>query len=129
MTDRRAFLRFLAASPLLAGFPTIEKALAQVNSIGGVDALIGSAVEALDVFDFEPVAHKAIPPAHWGYMATGVDGEETLRANREAFSHYQLRARRFVDVSRIDMGVELFGTRYNRAGSTKLNKAISGVFA
>lgn len=113
MTDRRAFLKYLAASPLFAGIPAIEKALAQATSIGGVDALIGSAAEALDVFDFEPVAHKAIPLAHWGYMATGVDGEATLRANREAFSYYQLRTRRFVDVSRIDMGVELFGTRYN----------------
>jgi 4-hydroxymandelate oxidase len=113
MTDRRAFLKFLASSPLFATVPSIGQALAQATSLQTVDNLIGSAADALDVFDFEAVARKAIPPAHWGYMATGVDGEETLRANRDAFSRYQLRTRRFVDVSKIDMGVELFGTRFN----------------
>ena len=113
MTDRRAFLKFLATSPLLAGIPSIEKALAQTTSLQAVDHLIGSAADALDVFDFEPVAHKAIPPAHWGYMTTGVDGEETLRANRDAYSHYQLRTRRFVDVSKTDMSIDLFGTRFS----------------
>jgi isopentenyl diphosphate isomerase/L-lactate dehydrogenase-like FMN-dependent dehydrogenase len=46
-------------------------------------------------------------------MSTGVDGEETLRANREAYSRYQLRTRRFVDVSKMDMSIELFGTKFN----------------
>ena len=41
--------------------------------------------EALDVFDFEPVARKNLPPAHFGYLATGSDDEVTLRANREGF--------------------------------------------
>ena len=67
----------------------------------------------LDVFDFEPVARKNIPPAHWGYLATGVDGEDTLRANRDAYARYQLHVRRFVDVSNIDMSLELFGTRFS----------------
>ena len=110
MTDRRAFLKFLAASPLLAGVP--YAALAQTSSLQGVDALIGKAADALDVFDMEPVAHRNIPPAHWGYLSTGVDGEETLRANRDAYARYQLRTRRMVDVSRMDMGVDLFGARY-----------------
>ena len=45
-------------------------------------------------------------------MATGVDGEDTLRANREGFNRYQLRTRRFVDVSRLDFEpefVEIYG--------------------
>ena len=113
MTDRRAFLKFLASSPLFASIPSISEAFAQTTTLQGVDNLIGSAADALDVFDFEPVARKAIPPAHWGYMSTGVDGEETLRANREAYSRYQLRTRRFVDVSKMDMSVELFGTKFN----------------
>jgi 4-hydroxymandelate oxidase len=113
MTDRRAFLKFLASSPLFASIPSIGEAFAQTTTLQGVDNLISSAADALDVFDFEPVARKAIPPAHWGYMATGVDGEETLRANREAYSRYQLRTRRFVDFSKMDMSVELFGTKFN----------------
>jgi len=35
-----------------------------------------------------------------------------LRANREGFLKFQLRPRRLNDVSKVDMSVELFGTRY-----------------
>jgi isopentenyl diphosphate isomerase/L-lactate dehydrogenase-like FMN-dependent dehydrogenase len=106
-------LKFLAASPLYAGFASIGETLAQSTSPQAADSLIARAGDALDVFDFEPVARNTIPPAHWGYLATGVDGEDTLRANRDAYAHYQLRARRFVDVSKIDMSLELFGTRFS----------------
>ena len=104
MSDRRAFLKFLAASPLLAELAPLQSVLAD-------DAVIGSATDALDVFDFEAVAKKVLPPAHWGYMATGVDGEDTLRANREGFKRYQLRTRRFVDVSHLDMSTEVLGMK------------------
>ena len=69
--------------------------------------------QALDVFDFEPVMKKNVPPAHFGYMATGVDDEVTLRANRESFQKFQLRPRRLVDVSKIDMSAEIFGANYD----------------
>jgi 4-hydroxymandelate oxidase len=106
MTDRRAFLRFLAASPLFAAVPGKLQVLTQENAIT-------TAAAALDVFDIEAAARKILPPAHWGYMATGVDGDETLRANREGFTRYQLRPRRLVDVSRMDMSTELFGMKLN----------------
>ncbi|MBM3819137.1 MAG: alpha-hydroxy-acid oxidizing protein [Acidimicrobiia bacterium] len=102
--DRRAFLAFLAGSPLLALVPSLAEAVQQGD--------LAQAAHALDVFDFEAAAQKIVPPAHWGYLMSGVDGEATLRANRDAFNRYQLRARRFVDVSRIDMSVELFGQKY-----------------
>src|SRR5262245_17193343 len=105
MSDRRAFLKFVAASPLLAAIPSIGEAFQQGN--------IEQAVDALDVFDFQAAAQKAIPPAHWGYLMTGVDGEDTLKANREGFTRYQLRTKRFVDVSRLDMSVDLFGLKFN----------------
>lgn len=63
--------------------------------------------------DFEPAAHRALPPAHWGYLATGVDDDKTLRNNREAFDHYQLRARRLVDVTRANLDIEVFGARWD----------------
>ena len=74
MSDRRAFLKFVACSPLFAGFPSIAEALAQASSPQAAQDVISSAAQALDVFDFEAPARRAIPPAHWGYMATGVDG-------------------------------------------------------
>jgi 4-hydroxymandelate oxidase len=114
--SRRRFLQFVAASPLFA-----RSALAE--GLEGADPvdwaprdlarLIADPKEALDVFDFEPVMKKNVPPAHFGYMATGADDEMTLRANRESFHHYALRPRRLVDVSNIDMSLELFGAKYD----------------
>jgi 4-hydroxymandelate oxidase len=37
----------------------------------------------------------------------------TLRANREGFRKFELRPRRLVDVSKIDMSTEILGTRYD----------------
>jgi isopentenyl diphosphate isomerase/L-lactate dehydrogenase-like FMN-dependent dehydrogenase len=105
MPDRRAFLTFLAGSPLLAAFPALATALQQ----GGLE----QAAHALDVFDFEAAAQRLVPPAHWGYLMSGADGEATVRANRDGFDRYQLRARRFVDVSKIDLSVTLFGQTYS----------------
>ena len=113
LIHRRNLLRFLAASPLLAG----SDALAQAERLPDppvwaprlLDKPIDSPRSALDVFDFEIVAHKNLPPAHFGYMASGVDDEVTLRANREGFLKFQLLPRRLIDVSRIDTRMELFG--------------------
>src|SRR5579872_939843 len=96
--NRRRFLRFLAGSPLLA------RAWAQQT-----DAVIASAKDGLSLMDFEAAAHKVLPPAHWGYMASGVDDDYTARVNREGFKRFQLRPRRLVDVSKIDTKTEIFG--------------------
>ena len=78
-----------------------------------LDKLISDPKEALDVFDFEPVAKKNLSPAHFGYMVTGTDDEMTLGANREGFLKFQLRPRRLVDVSTIDMTTEILGAKYD----------------
>ena len=85
VSPRREFLRFLAASPLIS--PLVTRAWGQETSDTGPipHPLISSAKDALDVMDFEPLAYKTLPPAHWGYMATGVDDNVTLRTNRQAF--------------------------------------------
>lgn len=96
---RREFLRFLAASPLLA--------FAQ-EPVGSA-----TAKDALSVMDFEALARKALPPAHWGYMSTGVDDDLTLKANREAMTHYQIRARRLVGAAQPDLKTEVFGKTWD----------------
>ncbi len=121
--NRRRFLRMLAgsASVAWAGHGSIARALEAPNRLPDpmswaprdLDYLIPSPKEAINVFDFETVAHKNVPPGHWGYMASGIDDEVTLRANREGFLKFQLRPRRLVDVSKIDMSVEIFGQKYN----------------
>jgi len=114
--SRRRFLQFLAASPLFA-----QHALAEGPRPSDpmdwaprdLEKPITEPAQALDVFDFEPVMKKNVPPAHFGYMATGVDDEVTLRANRESFRKFALRPRRLVDVSNVDMSLELFGAKYD----------------
>src|SRR5262245_8125841 len=100
---RRSLLKFLAASPALAA---LRPWAARTD-----DHTLAAAADALDVFDFEAAAQKIVPPAHWGYLQSGVDGEATLRANQAAFARYALKTRRFVDVSHIDLGTEVFGAK------------------
>jgi 4-hydroxymandelate oxidase len=114
--SRRRFLQFLAASPLFAHSALAEGLRPQDPmdwAPRDLDKLIADPTQALDVFDFEPVMKKNVPPAHFGYMATGVDDEMTLRANREGFRKFELRPRRLVDVSKIDISAEIFGARYD----------------
>src|SRR6516162_7344122 len=119
--SRRHFLQFLAASPLLAsvGAAALAEELRSgatdpiAWAPGDLDALITDPKQALDVFDFEPVAHKNLPPAHFGYMATGADGAVTLRTNREGFFRLQLRPRRLIDVGTDRHEVEILGTNYD----------------
>lgn len=77
------------------------------------DELIKSPKEAINVFDFEPVARANVPPAHFGYMASGIDDEVTLRANREGFLKFQLLPRRLHDVSKVDQSIELLGMKWD----------------
>ncbi|MEO7962826.1 MAG: alpha-hydroxy acid oxidase [Gemmatimonadaceae bacterium] len=126
--ERRRFLRFLAASPLLTAGGIDLATLQRLTSAGTADdgwrlleeveratqapALIRTPDEALSVFDFEPVAKAKLPVAHFGYMASGVDDDATLRANRDGFSRFALRARRLIDVHQVDTSVTIFGQRW-----------------
>ena len=117
LTGRRRLLQFLAASPLLGGPAAFAQEVQRLPDpmVWGprtLDKLIATPREALDVFDFELVAHKNLPPAHFGYMASGVDDDATLRANRDGFQKFQLRQRRLVDVGKLDTRLELFGETY-----------------
>jgi 4-hydroxymandelate oxidase len=100
LSPRREFLRFLAGSPLL------RTAVAQESGPA-------KAGDAINVMDFEPLARKALPPAHRDYLATGVDDDLTLRLNREAMSHYQLRARSLSGVVTADLKTEVLGAAWD----------------
>jgi isopentenyl diphosphate isomerase/L-lactate dehydrogenase-like FMN-dependent dehydrogenase len=114
---RREFLKFVAASPYVAAaggigaFVRLPGVAAQ-SGTAAVD-LITDPASALNVFEFEEVAHRKVMPGHWAYMASGVDDDATLRANREIFKRVQLRPRRLHDATIVDMRVELFGSMYN----------------
>ena len=107
---RRQLLKFLAASPLLyctaAGRLLAEESL---DAIELPDFLIKSPDDALDVFDFHAVAKHNLPPAHYGYLATGTDGNETISANRRAFDQVYLRPMRMVDTRAVSLETTLLG--------------------
>jgi isopentenyl diphosphate isomerase/L-lactate dehydrogenase-like FMN-dependent dehydrogenase len=115
LANRRRLLQFLAASPLLvrgALAENLQPSDPMVWAPRELEKLITDPKDAIDVFDFEPVMRRNVPPAHFGYMATGTDDEITLRANREAFRKFELRPRRLVDVSKVDLSADILGTRY-----------------
>jgi isopentenyl diphosphate isomerase/L-lactate dehydrogenase-like FMN-dependent dehydrogenase len=98
--SRRRFLRFLSASPLLA-FPGYLH--------GQAGGTLGNPADAINVMDFEEAARRVLPPAHWGYLATGVDDDATLKANVAGYRQIEIRPRRLIDSTRTDLGVEIFG--------------------
>ena len=122
--SRRKFLRYLALSPALASPLLLKASLGkafplsllaagatpeeQVHSVESIT----SADQALDVMEFEPLARKALPPAHFAYLATGVDDDATVRLNHEAYQHLQIRSRRLVNVEKLDTSIQLFGTTW-----------------
>ena len=105
---RREFLKFLAASPLL----TLSSRLLAEETLEALEIpgyLIDKPEEALDIFDFHTVAKHRLPPAHYGYLTTGTDGNETLSANRRAFDDYYLRPMRMVDTREVSLRTSLLG--------------------
>src|SRR5438067_11162438 len=117
--NRRRFLQFLAASPLAGAAGQGWAQLLPKSRVSDPamcaplkpDKLIKSPKEAINVFDFEPVARQNVPPAHFGYMASGIDDEVTLRANHEDSLMLQLRPRRLVDIFQGDKSAVILGTR------------------
>lgn len=99
--DRRLFLQFLAASPLFAAAAWAQQSATAPN-----------AADILTVMDFEEAARRVLSPAHWGYMASGVDDDLTVKRNREGFARFGLRPRRLVDVSKIDTSIDVFGSTW-----------------
>ncbi len=107
--SRRAFLRFIASSTVIT--PAV-RAWAQQMAVSHDSTVLAAAKDALSVLDFEAAARRALPPAHWGYLATGVDDDATLKANVSAYQGIKLKPRRLVDVSSVNPGTALFGATW-----------------
>ena len=103
---RRALLRYLSAIPALAAAPSLAWSAAAAVPVAP------TAERILDLMEFEALARAALPPAHFGYLATGVDDDRTVAINHEAYSRIEIRSKRFVDVSYLDTSVRLLGTTW-----------------
>ncbi len=102
---KREFLKFLAGSPLLTSFSSFAQVIEET-----LGERLTNPDQVINVFEMEAVAREKVPPAHFGYLVSGVDSDTTLRANREGYSRFQIMPRRLVDVSaRADMSVNVLG--------------------
>ncbi|MFZ1099458.1 MAG: alpha-hydroxy acid oxidase [Steroidobacteraceae bacterium] len=109
---RRAFLGAAAALPALWSWARGDDTPPPAVLYRRAPPAVTSAGQVLDVMGFEPLAHDALPPAHFAYIATGVDDDLTVARNHEAFNHYEIRARRFADLRQLDTSRTVFGERW-----------------
>lgn len=108
--SRRAFLTFLAESPYVAFLGGLQSFAQHTPELS---TALGDPKDAFSVMDFEAAAQRVVSPVHWAYIASGVDDNTTLRANREGFQHVQLRPRRLRDPIGTDIRTSLFGAEYD----------------
>jgi 4-hydroxymandelate oxidase len=107
--SRRLILNGLAAGPALACMPRWGLAAGEP-----VAAPPLTADKVLNVADFEALARAKLPPAHFGYVATGADDDRTVSLNHEAYSHIEIRSRRFTDVSKLDTSRSVLGNPWQQ---------------
>ena len=103
--SRRRFLQYIAASPLAIPAAALLPAFAQQR----IGAEVLKATDVVNVFELEAIAKRNIPVAHFGYLSGGVLDDRTVQSNRQAFDAWGLRARRLIDVSKVDLSIKLFG--------------------
>src|SRR6267378_8660337 len=104
---RRQLLHGLAAAPALLGMPRFG--LSQAVAEPAFDEAPVTANQILNIADFEGLARAKLPPAHFGYIATGADDDRTVFLNHDAYSHIEIRSRRFVDVSKLETRCRVLG--------------------
>ena len=120
---RRSVLKYLAASPVLtASAKAALAATAAEMPARPTDPyvwwprdpnfIIDKPEDALDVFDFEPVAHKNVPPAHYGFISAGADDDGGQFADRQDISKFALRSHRLRDVTKVDTSRQVLGTKF-----------------
>jgi len=103
--SRRAAFRGLAG--FLAGSPLFASQLDPVRDHSRAPSIR----EMLNAFDFEPVAYAKITRQAYDYLAYGVDGEFTLRRNREAFDWVELVPRGLTGAGPVQTASTLLGTK------------------
>src|SRR5580658_1284263 len=109
---RRTFLGGLASLSAICSSSMADEPQPPSQVFRRTPPPVTSADQVLNVMEFEALAREALPPAHFGYIATGADDDRTVARNHDAFSHYEIRARRFVDVSHIDTSRSVFGMNW-----------------
>jgi len=106
----RKFSKYIGGSPImLAQAQAAQPRSPQITYPPkySTEGIMGPA----NVLEFEPIAKTKLSKWAYEYIATGVEDELTMRANRAAYSRVWLRRRVMVDVSKIDTSLELLGKK------------------
>jgi (S)-mandelate dehydrogenase len=77
-------------------------------------ALRMSVTSAINFSDLKRMAKRRLPKITFDFIEGGVDGEEGIQRNEDAFHKRQLVPRYMVDTSKVDTAVTLFGQRYSQ---------------
>jgi isopentenyl diphosphate isomerase/L-lactate dehydrogenase-like FMN-dependent dehydrogenase len=101
--SRRTVFRGLAG--FLAGSPLLRSQQDPFHDHSRVPALR----EMLNAFDFEPVACAKVMRQSWDYLSWGVDGEWTMRRNREAFDWVELVPRGIAGAGQVQTASNFLG--------------------
>jgi 4-hydroxymandelate oxidase len=110
--SRRTFLGGLASLSAISSHSIADDSQRPSQLFRRTPPPVTSADQVLNVMEFEPLARDALPPAHFGFIATGADDDLTVARNHDAYSHYEIRAHRFSDLTRFDMTRSVFGARW-----------------
>jgi 4-hydroxymandelate oxidase len=110
---RRALIGGMGLAPALIGMPRFGLGAAASSSASDAVPPL-AANQVLNVADFEALARAKLPPAHFGYLATGVDDDRTVFLNHDAYSHIEIRSRRFADISKLDTSRSIFGSQWKQ---------------
>ena len=108
LLSRRTVLGGLAVLPF-AGARALAQPIPPSQEFRRAPPPITTADQVLDVMEFEALARNALPPAHFGYIATGADDDRTVARNHDAFSHYEIRAHRFSNLAHLTTETRIFG--------------------
>jgi isopentenyl diphosphate isomerase/L-lactate dehydrogenase-like FMN-dependent dehydrogenase len=87
----RALMGFVAGSPLW----------------GDEDPVMGP----INIHEFEELARKNLHKLAYDFIAGGVEDEQTLRANREAFGRVFLLPRVMIDTTNVDISANVLGQK------------------
>jgi isopentenyl diphosphate isomerase/L-lactate dehydrogenase-like FMN-dependent dehydrogenase len=106
--SRRSLLASLGAWPLAWLSARAAHSLTVASSAPALPKLSN----VFSVAQFEGLARAVLPPAHFGYLATGVEDDRTVAWNHEAYGALEIKARRLVDVSHLDTAVNVLGEHW-----------------
>ena len=110
--SRRTVLGGLATLPGFLPLAGADETATLAQAFTKPAARPSSADQVLNVMDFEALARDALPPAHFGYIASGSDEGRTVIRNHEAFADYEIRANRFNDLRHLSTATTIFGAAW-----------------